>query len=339
MATPNENRVTISAAEIGAMSAEVPAAMNVRAALRNAMARMRDASVPSHALAAELLLMHILGCDRAWLYAHSETPLDLEPVQKYFELVKRRSAGAPTQYLTGKQEFWGLEFQVTPAVLIPRPETEHIIEVALERLGELRAQRRPSNSADCGSGGADSQPVADISGSARSCRIADVGTGSGCIAVALAHELPHSVIVATDISSPALDVARRNAERHGLAQRISFIECNLLDGLLNESRPFDLIVSNPPYVSRDDETQLPREVREQEPHEALFCGPTGTEIYAPLIAQSAELLRRGGLLVLEIGYGALDRVRPLLDESPAWSDIRVTNDLAGIPRVISAERA
>jgi len=339
MATPNENRVTISAAEIGAMSAEVPAAMNVRAALRDAMARMRDADVPSHALAAELLLMHVLGRDRAWLYAHPETLLETEIARKYFELVAQRAAGTPTQYLTGKQEFWGLEFQVTPAVLIPRPETEHIVEVALERLGELRAQRRPSHSADSGSGGAGSQAARIKNDSLDSCRIADVGTGSGCIAVALAHELPHSEIFATDISSPALDVARRNAARHGAAERISFIECNLLDALSNEARGFDLIVSNPPYVSRGDETQLPREVREHEPPEALFCGPTGAEIYAPLIAQSAELLRRGGLLVLEIGYGALDRVRPLLDEFPAWSEIRVTNDLAGIPRVISAERA
>jgi len=308
MAMPNENRATLS----GAMRVE-SAAVNVRAALRDAMARMRSADVPSHALAAELLLMHVLDCDRAWLYAHPEAPLDAEDARRYFELVTRRAAGAPTQYLIGKQEFWGLEFEVTPAVLIPRPETEHLIEAALERLGELRVR--------C--------PL----------RVADVGTGSGCIAVALAHELSHSEIFATDISVRALEVARRNAARHGMAGRISFLECDLLDALSNEANGFDLIVSNPPYVARNEEAQLQREVREHEPHEALFCGPTGTEIYAPLIAQSAEMLRRGGFLVLEIGFGALDRVRPLFEESPAWTGIRVTNDLAGIPRVISAERA
>lgn len=292
---------------------ETPAAIHIRAALRDAMAQMRDADVPSHALAAELLLMHILGRDRAWLYAHPEAPLDPQSAQKYFDLVARRSAGTPTQYLTGRQEFWGLEFEVTPAVLIPRPETEHIIEVAIERLGELRAQ----------------DPL----------RIADIGTGSGCIAVALAREFPRAEIVATDISDAALAVARRNAERHGVAGRIRFVDCNLLDALSNEAPGFDLIVSNPPYIARGDEAQLPREVREHEPPDALFSGPAGTEIYAPLIAQSAKLLRTGGFLVLEIGYGALDRVRPLFDESPLWADFRVTNDLAGIPRVISAERA
>jgi release factor glutamine methyltransferase len=290
---------------------QTPAAAHVRAALRDAMAQMRDAGVPSHALAAELLLMHILGRDRAWLYAHPEAPFDPESARKYFDLVARRSAGTPTQYLTGKQEFWGLEFDVTPAVLIPRPETEHVIEVALERLAELRM---------------------------RDCRIADIGTGSGCIAVALARELPQAEIFATDISATALAVARRNAERHVVAERIRFIECNLLDALSNEALGFDLIVSNPPYIARGDEAQLPREVHEHEPPEALFGGLGGTEIYAPLIAESAKLLRTGGFLVLEIGYSALDRVRPLFDEPPLWADVRVTNDLAGIPRVISAER-
>lgn len=312
MAMPNENRATVSSGASGAMRVE-SAAVNVRAALRDAMARMRSADVPSHALAAELLLMHVMGCDRTWLYAHPEAPLDGEDARRYFELVTKRAAGAPTQYLTGKQEFWGLEFEVTPAVLIPRPETEHLIEVAMERLGKGRANA--------------------------SLRIADVGTGSGCIAVALAHEFPRAEIFATDISTDALVVAARNVARHKMAGRVHFLECNLLDAFAGERGTFDMIVSNPPYVARDEEAQLPREVREHEPHAALFCGATGTEIYAPLIRQSAELLRSGGLLTLEIGYGALDRVRSLLDESSAWTEIRIANDLAGIPRVISAERA
>lgn len=312
MGMSNEKRATASGGAPGAVGVE-SAAVNVRAALRDAMARMSSTGVPSQALAAELLLMHVLDCDRAWLYAHPEALLDAEDARRYFELVTQRAAGAPTQYLTGKQEFWGLEFEVTSAVLIPRPETEHIIEVAVERLGKERANA--------------------------SLRIADVGTGSGCIAVALAHEFPRAEILATDISAAALAVAARNAVRHNVAERVHFLECNLLDAFANEFGTLDVIVSNPPYVARDEEAQLQREVREHEPHAALFCGATGTEIYAPLVSQAAELLRSGGLLVLEIGYGALDRVRSLFDESSSWREIRVANDLAGIPRIISAKRA
>lgn len=308
----NENREMVSGGASGAMRVE-SLAVNVRSALRDGMARMRDAGVASHALATELLLMHAMGRDRAWLYAHPEAPLDAEDARRYFELVTKRAAGAPTQYLTGKQEFWGLEFEVTPAVLIPRPETEHVIEVAVERLCKGRASA--------------------------SLRIADVGTGSGCIAVALAHEFPRAEIFATDISAAALAVAARNAARHGTAERVHLLECNLLDAFASECGTFDVIVSNPPYVAGDDEARLQREVREHEPHEALFCGATGTEIYAPLISQATALLRPAGLLVLEIGHGALDRVRPLFDACPAWSEVRVANDLAGIPRVISAKRA
>lgn len=288
------------------------ARIDVRGALREGMARLRAANVPSHALAAELLLMHALGRDRTWLYANPEAALDEASAERFFEMVARRAAGTPTQYLTGKQEFWGLEFEVTPAVLIPRPETEHVIEVALERLGAEHAR-----------GGL---------------RIADVGTGSGCIAVALAKELPCAEISATDISAEALAVARRNAERHGVASRMRFTECNLLDGVAENAEPFDLIVSNPPYVARDEQEQLPREVREHEPHAALFAGPSGAEVYEALFAQAAKRLRHGGLLVVEIGYGALERVRPMLGDSAEWKDISVANDLAGIPRVISAER-
>jgi release factor glutamine methyltransferase len=290
---------------------KIDAEVTVRSALRDAMGRLQVMQVPSYALAAELLLMYALGCDRAWIYSHPEALLDAGAVRKFFELVAQRASGVPTQYLTGKQEFWGLEFEVTPAVLIPRPETEHVVEVAIERLGE---ERRREN-----------------------LRITDIGTGSGCIAVALAHELRRAEIVATDISGAALEIARRNAGRHGVAGRIRFAECDLLDAAAAEGRLFDLIVSNPPYVARAEESQLPREVREHEPSQALFGGATGTEIYARLIAEAAQQLRSGGLLVLEIGYGALERVRPVL-ENASWKKIRVTNDLAGIPRVISAER-
>src|ERR1700683_1038247 len=184
-------------------SNSMTAVTDIRNVLRDAIARLSAANVPSHSLAAELLLMHTLGRDRAWIYAHPEFELDAAEAEKYFELVARRASGAPTQYLTGKQEFWGLEFEVTPAVLIPRPETEHIIEVALERLGAARKSEV--------------------------LRVADVGAGSGCRAVALANECPHAEIFATDISAAALDVAKRNAARHGFDARIHFTEANLLD--------------------------------------------------------------------------------------------------------------
>jgi release factor glutamine methyltransferase len=169
-------------------------------------------------------------------------------------------------------------------------------------------------------------------------QIADVGTGSGCIAVALAHELPHAEVLATDISAQALEVARRNAARHGVGDRVLFLQTDLLE-CLNEANSFDLIASNPPYVACKESHQLPREVREHEPASALFGGPTGAEIYPRLIEQAASLLRHKGILVLELGYNSLDHVRPLLYGQPAWVNVSITNDLAGIPRVIAAERS
>lgn len=287
-------------------------AAELRGALRAAIARLEECKVPSAPLAAELMLMHVLQCDRTWLYAHPESELSPEAAAAYGELIERRSQGVPTQYLTGRQEFWGLEFEVGPGVLIPRPETEHVIEVALERLGARRAE-----------------PL----------RIADVGTGSGCIAIALARELPRAEIVATDISAAALDYAQRNAARHGVSNRIQFHKADLLEVASEapghaESR-FDLIVSNPPYVGRNDSANLPREVREHEPSEALFAGDDGLEIYPALTDEAARKLAPSGILVLEIGYNGAQYVGSLLSASQ-WTDLRVTRDLAGIERVISA---
>ncbi len=307
-------------------------AMDVHTALREAMGRLGEARVPSHTLAAELLLMHVLGRDRAWLYSHAEDVLDAASAERYFDLVARRIAGTPTQYLTGHQEFWGLDFLVEPGVLIPRPETEHLVETVLEWLGGRR----------WGS---------DIAG--RQLHLADVGTGSGCLALALAYELPEADIIATDISLQALALARRNAERHGFSSRIHLVRCNLLDALecggspplcesgskLPHSKPvfqFDLIVSNPPYVARKEAALLPREVREHEPAQALFSGENGLELYAPLIEQAGALLRPGGLLALELGYGASEKAVALLREG--WRNVRVRPDLADIPRVLSAEK-
>src|SRR5271154_387429 len=227
--------------------------MDVRAALKRGIAELRDAHVPSYTLAAELLLLHVLGRDRAWLYAHPDEIVPGLDAHRFVSLILRRAEGEPTQYITGKQEFWGLEFEVTPDVLIPRPETEHVIEVALDRLAvrEIRAGRKQTLTGD-------------------GLQIIDVGTGSGCIAIALAKELPGARITATDISASALAVARRNAARHAFRDSIQFIESDLLDSLAGRarhavpllgktstpdaahSRPFDLIVSNPPYIGRKE---------------------------------------------------------------------------------------
>ena len=283
--------------------------MILREALKQGGGELRAANVPSPVLAAELLLMHVVGASRAWLYAHADDPLDAGAAERYGELIRRRSAGTPTQYLTGHQEFWGLEFEVTPDVLIPRPETEHVMEVAIGRLGKERSR----------------EPL----------RVADVGTGSGCLAVALARELPAARIFATDVSPRALAVARRNAARHGVAERIAFVESDLLAAFL--PRSLDLVVSNPPYIGRKEAASLPREVREHEPAEALFGGEEGMEAYPTLIAEAAERLIASGVLVVELGYEVSERVEALLDTAD-WRDIAITNDLAGIPRVLSAVR-
>jgi release factor glutamine methyltransferase len=299
---------------------------DIRAALKQGMAQLRAAETPSDTLAAEVLLMHTLQRDRAWLYSHPDEILAVVTAEKYFALIARRAAGEPTQYLTGKQEFWGLEFEVTPAVLIPRPETEHIMEVALARLGERGLK------------------IHLDSGTPReTLHIADVGTGSGCLAVALAYELPHAQIVATDISADALEVARRNTIRntippHNIADRIQFVEVDLLPQGTG-SPCFDLIVSNPPYIADSEAASLQREVRDHEPHQALFAGPTGIEVYERLVAEARNQLRDRGILVLELGHNSAQHVQAFFDADHAsWTNVSITMDLAGIPRVLAAER-
>jgi release factor glutamine methyltransferase len=293
--------------------------MNAKTAFKLGIGQLRDAGVPSFTLGAELLLLHVAGKDRTWLYAHPEDELSPEQELKFFALIASRVAGVPIQYLTGKQEFWGIEFEVTHDVLIPRPETEHVIEVALDRLAvrEIRAGRKQTLSGE-------------------GLNIADIGTGSGCIAVALAKDLPGAQFVATDISPRALEVARRNAERAGFADRIKFVLSNLLDEIPSSQR-FQLIASNPPYIGRNEASTLAREVRDHEPETALFGGEEGYELYADIVTQSAGHLEPGGILVLELGHDSLPAVQPLFD-APEWTHVGVTNDLAGIPRVIAAER-
>jgi release factor glutamine methyltransferase len=288
--------------------------MPLREALQSAIARLTADHVPSPRLNAELLLMFTLNCDRAYLYAHPERELTKEEQSRYDETLTQRSKGVPAQYITGHQEFWGLDLIVSPSVLIPRPETEHLIETVLPL---SRAIPHP--------------------------RIADVGTGSGAIALALAKELSDAEIHATDISPAALEIAEANAARlqlefrasnqHPPKRRIFFHDTDLLRGL--EENAFDIVVSNPPYVGESEEDQVQLEVRKFEPRTAVFAGPSGLEIIAKLIPAARAALKPGGYLIMEISATIADGVRALL---AGWEDITISNDLQGIPRVATARK-
>ena len=292
--------------------------MQLKDSLAKAIVRLTTENVPSPRMNAELLLMFTLGRDRAYLFAHPERELTFEEESRYEAALGERSRGVPGQYITGHQEFWGMDFIVTPAVLIPRPETEHVIETVLE----LQAS---------GVGRQASGP--QISGDVHpEVRIVDVGTGSGCIALALASELPSAEIHATDISSAALEIARANAARHQLQRRIRFQQADLLDGLDGE---FDFVVSNPPYVGEAEEDTVQLEVRKFEPRSAVFAGRRGTEVISRLLPQAYKALRPGGWLIMEISGTIADGVRKLLQ---GWQDVQIKPDLQSIPRVVLARR-
>jgi len=274
--------------------------LTVQAALRQGSQLLKDGGIPDPRLTAEVLLAHALKRDRTYLYAHGERELAEVEWVHYGRYLHERLKGKPTQYITRTQEFYGRPFLVTPDVLIPRPETEHVIERVLGLSGRRR-------------------------------HILDIGCGSGAIAVTLAIETGAGV-VATDISPPALLIARHNARTLGAA--VEFVCCDLASAIRGE---FDVVASNPPYVPEGEIAGLQREIREHEPRAALDGGPTGTEIYSRLVPQAARLLRRGGWVVFEIGYRSEEGVRLALKDG--WEDIEVGHDLAGLPRVISARRA
>jgi len=246
--------------------------------------------------------MFTLGTDRAYLYAHPEQELTADEQNRFDSVLAERARGVPAQYITGHQEFWGLDFIVTPDVLIPRPETEHVIETVLELASDHN----------------------------KALRIVDVGTGSGCIAIALAKELPEAEIHATDISSSALQVACTNAARLEVETRIQFHHTDLLVGL---SPPFDFVISNPPYVGESETDSVQLEVRKFEPRSAVFAGPTGLEVISRLIPLAHHVLKPGGWLVIEISGTIVDRTKQLFTN---WESLEVTSDLQSIPRVVRA---
>ena len=266
--------------------------------------------VPSPRLNAELLLLFVLGRERAYLYAHPERELTIEEQARYDEVVRERARGCPTQYITGHQEFWGLDLLVSPAVLIPRPETEHVVETVLELVKDYYREH-PGK-----------------------LRIVDVGTGSGCIALALISELSQAEVHGCDISDDALEMARVNAARLGLGQRVLFRKSDLLE--LYAGEQFDFVISNPPYVGESEADKVQRQVREFEPRIAVFSGGNdGMEIYRRLIPQAWKALKPGGRFVAEIGFSSEQKARDLLKD---WTDVEVTADLQGIPRVIAAKK-
>jgi release factor glutamine methyltransferase len=255
---------------------------------------------------AETLVLHLLACDRAWLMAHTDEPL-AEPTHTQLQtLTTRRAAHEPLQYLTGTQEFYGLSLHVTSDTLIPRPETELLVEAVLHY-----AATQPLN-----------------------LRILDVGTGTGAIALALASNLPNADIAACDISPAALDIAKANAASLNLSHRVAFVLSDLLDEFATEEKPFDILVSNPPYVPSGDAAEMQTEVRDHEPHTALFAGTDGLNIYRRLIPQAHTALRSGGLLAMEFGFGQREALRTLLAD---WTNVRFLDDYAGIPRIVLAK--
>jgi len=269
--------------------------------------------------------MFTLDCDRAYLYAHPERELTPNETQRYDEALARRAAGVPAQYITGHQEFWGLDLIISPAVLIPRPETEHLVETVLDLVSRAAAKQNQNQDQD--------QRPRTRASAPHDLRIVDVGAGSGAIALALAKEIPTAQIHATDISSAALEVARANATRHDLASRIEFHRADLLDGFSPAS--FDLVVSNPPYVGESEEGSVQLEVRKFEPRNAVFAGPTGLEVIERLIPQALTVLRPGGWLVFEISGTIAEVARRQL---AGWTDVRLINDLQGIARVAAARK-
>jgi len=315
--------------------------MQLREALHRGLEVLSASQTPSHELAAELLLMHALGCDRAYLYTHPEAQLSEAATRRYLESIDERSTGKPTQYITGHQEFWGLDFEVTPDVLIPRPETEHVVEAVLElarSAGVPVASVRTGPFASLRAG----SPALASSPESVSLRIVDVGTGSGCIALALASEFSAAELFAIDISPAALGVARRNAARLGFAARVTFMEGNLLAPVLGErldrglAGRFDFVVSNPPYVALDELDSVQREVREFEPRLAWGGLEDSAAIYHRLFSQAIEALKPEGHVVVEIGYTMRDKVLALLGDG--WSDREVRPDLSGVPRVVTARK-
>lgn len=282
----------------------------------------QDKGVSEPRASAEVLLAHVLNLGRLDLYLRHDQPLAPEELARYKALIRRRRQGEPVAYLTGHKEFWSLDFLVTPAVLIPRPETEVLVEAVLE---VFRKRQAPALA-----------PEAPFSNSRKTLAL-EVGVGSGAVVVALARELPELIWVAVDLSEAALRVARENARRHQVTARVHFYRGDLLSGL-KPAPGFVLLVANLPYVSQKEWEALPREIRDYEPREALLAGEDGLDLLRPLVREAHQYLLPGGWLALEVGAGQDKAVRDLLADTGNYQEIKTIPDYQGLPRVIRARR-
>ncbi len=283
--------------------------LTIAAAVVEAAQVLRRAGVPEARREAASLLEHVTGRDRTFLITSAETTLAPEDVSRLRRLVERRAAGEPLQYITGHQEFYKLDFEVTPDVLIPRPETELLVETALDLLDEMESPAL----------------------------ILDVGTGSGCIAVSLLHEQADARAIGIDISERALRVASRNAARAGVDERLRLLAADGFNALDPSSARFDLIVSNPPYVAEDAVDALQREVRDHEPRLALTPGGDGLSVIRALLADAPRFLKPGGHLLVEIGFDQHEAVERLVDPR-IWRLLAIHKDLQGIPRTVALRK-
>lgn len=285
--------------------------MTIAEAIQKASERLSAQDVPNAQLDAELLLRHALGKDRAWLLVHMQDALDGQGLRSFEESIDRRALREPLQYITGLQEFRGLPFKVTTDVLIPRPETEFVVEAAVKEVSTTAA------------------PV-----------IVDLCTGSGCIAISLANELPKARFFATDRSERALHIAQENARQNGVADRIRFLEGDLFGPLeeMDLRGRIDCIVTNPPYIRSEELPALQPEVRDFEPEMALIAGPKGTEIAQQIIRVAPEYLKPGGSLIMEMGIGQTTGLRKIVEDTQKFGPVGIVKDLAGIERVIVARK-
>lgn len=331
-----------------------PATWTILALLRWTTDYFAEKGVSEPRASAEVLLGQVLGLSRLDLYLRHDQPLAADELARFKALMVRRRLGEPVAYLTGHKEFWSLDFLVTPATLIPRPETEVLVEAVLASLrggvqGLSRAGKpvppTPALSLETpppipNLGNTGFQPVghSQAAYAPGSSLAIDIGVGSGAVVVALAKELPDILWMAVDISAEALKVARENAKRHGVAARLAFFQGDLLSGLKTGPR-FGLIVANLPYVSQGEWEQLPGEIREYEPPAALLAGEDGLALIRPLCREAHRHLRPGGWLALEVGAGQAGPVMEFLDEAKAYASLKSINDYHGIARVVLARRA
>lgn len=266
---------------------------------------LKNVNIGAPAVDAGVMLCHVLGCDRARLYAHADDYIDKCAMEKYSLLLSKRCTGMPVQYITGRQEFMGLDFHVSTDVLIPRPDTEILVETVIEGGKKY----------------------------GHALKILEIGTGSGCIAVSLAFYLKNSFVIAADISERALEIARMNALRHGISEKIEFIRSNLFDKI--DMTGFDIIVSNPPYIKRQEIHGLQKDVRDFEPLLALDGGDDGLDFYRRIIKKSPEFLKSNGILAFEVGIHQAQIVVKLMKN--CFEEVVVNKDLAGIERVVSGK--